>query len=44
MNACKKYKNLESSNETIELADFSKDKWSVPKIFEQITFCHEEYL
>ena len=44
MSACKKYKNLESSNETIELADFSKDKWSVSKIFEQITFCHEEYL
>ena len=26
MNVCKKYKNLESSNETIELVDFSKDK------------------
>ena len=44
MNVCKKYKNLESSNETIELVDFSKDKWGVSKISEQITFCHEESL
>ena len=25
MNVCKKYKNLEHSNETTELLDFSKD-------------------